>query len=73
MALPLRTPRILCRPFVSARLVCLTVKLVYAIILFYGFSNPYELTFVSLRYFLGGAAPVNYPQTLSSEWITLAS
>jgi len=74
MALPLRTTGSLWPTFVSARLVCLAVKLVYAIILLLWISNPYELTFVSLRYFLGGDRPSQTThQTLSSEWITLAS
>ena len=57
MALPLRTTGSLSPTFVSARLVCLAVKLPYAFTLFRAISIRTEGTFGRLRYLLGGDRP----------------
>ncbi len=57
MALPHRTTGSLSPTFVSARLVCLAVKLPYAFTLSRAISIRTEGTFGRLRYLLGGDRP----------------
>ena len=57
MAIPLSTTGSLGPTFVSARLVCLTVKLPYTHTLFRPIADRAEETFAILRYSLGGYRP----------------
>ena len=57
MAIALSTTGSLRPTFVSARLVCLTVKLPYTHTLFRPIADRAEETFAILRYSLGGYRP----------------
>ena len=71
MAFPFTTTGSLSPTFVSARHVCLSVKLPSAFTLFRLISDQAEETFGRLRYFLGGDHPSQTAyQTLSLTRIT---